>query len=160
MKEQNHANIYIYKRIVQAKVFIDRHFDTDINLDQIADEACFSKFHFIRLFRSVYGNTPHQYLTKVRIEKAGILLQNNTSVADTCYSVGFDSISSFTGLFRRLTGFSPSAYQQLYLQRLAQLKKNLCNLYPAASRKNIIAWRKAILKKCYRRLSLIFVFNK
>jgi AraC-like DNA-binding protein len=69
MKE-NFPKIYLYKRIVQAKLFIDARFSDNIDLHNIADEACFSKFHFIRLFKTVYGKTPHQYLKQVRIENA------------------------------------------------------------------------------------------
>ena len=119
---ENYPKIYLYKRIVQAKLFIDTHFSNDIDLDNIADEACFSKFHFIRLFKTIYGKTPHQYLIKVRIENAKTLLQKEISVAETCFSVGFDSVSSFTGLFKRLTKFSPSLYQQQFEKRQEQIK--------------------------------------
>lgn len=61
--------IYLYRRIVLAKLFIDEHYAEDIDLDAIAGEASFSKFHFIRLFKMAYGKTPHQYLTRVRIEQ-------------------------------------------------------------------------------------------
>src|SRR5689334_15724931 len=93
--------IYLYRRIVQAKLFIDKNFAGDINLDAIADEAFFSKFHFIRLFKTTYGKTPHQYLTAVRIDHARLLLQNNNSVSETCFAVGFESLTSFTGLFKK-----------------------------------------------------------
>mgnify|MGYP003576603723 FL=1 len=59
-----------------------------------------------------YGKTPHQYVTQVRIEKAKLLLQDDHSVTDVCFSVGFDAISSFTHLFKRFTQLTPSAYQQ------------------------------------------------
>lgn len=65
----------------------------------------------------VYGKTPYQYLTSVRIEKAKLLLQTNISVTDVCFSVGFDSISSFTGLFKRITLKTPSVYQEQQLKR-------------------------------------------
>lgn len=58
-----------------------------------------------------YGKTPHQYLTRVRIENAKLLLQNGHSVTDVCFSVGFDGFSSFTHLFKRFTKLTPSAYQ-------------------------------------------------
>lgn len=102
---------YLYKRIVQAKLFIDSNYHDQLNLDNIADEAFFSKFHFIRLFKMAYGKTPHQYLTAVRIEAAKQLLKTNIPVGEVCYSVGFDGISSFTGLFKRLTGTTPSSFQ-------------------------------------------------
>ena len=111
MPAEQIPKIYLYRRIVLAKLFIDAHFSEDIDLDAIAGEAAFSKFHFIRLFKMAYAKTPHQYLTQVRIENAKLLLQNGQSVSDVCFSVGFDGISSFTHLFKRLTKLTPSAYQ-------------------------------------------------
>jgi AraC-like DNA-binding protein len=70
MTTELYPRVYLYRRIVQAKLFIDSKYADKIDLDNISDEACFSKFHFIRLFNSIYGKTPHQYLTFVRIEKA------------------------------------------------------------------------------------------
>ena len=72
---------YLYLRTVRAKLFIDANFASDIDLDKIADEACFSKFHFVRLFKSIYGRTPHQYLTDVRIEQAKEYLADGQTVA-------------------------------------------------------------------------------
>jgi len=118
-----YPKIYLYKRIVQAKLFIDTHFSENIDLHNIADEAYFSKFHFIRLFKSIYGNTPHQYLTRVRIDNAMIFLQKEMPVTETCYAVGFESVSSFAGLFKRCTKLSPSSYQQQFLKRKQQIEK-------------------------------------
>ena len=102
---------YLYLRAVRAKLFIDENFASSIDLSKIADEACFSKFHFVRLFKEIYGRTPHQYLTHVRIEKAKEYLDEGQTVAYACFKVGFDSISSFTGLFKRRTGLTPRQYQ-------------------------------------------------
>jgi AraC-like DNA-binding protein len=103
---------YLYRQIVRAKLFIDEHFASAIDLDNIADEACFSKFHFCRLFRTIYGKTPHQYLTAVRIDHALHLLEQGLSVKEVCFAVGFDSVSSFTGLFKRRIGLTPAAFQR------------------------------------------------
>lgn len=119
----DYPKIYLYKRIVQAKLFIDMHFSEHIDLSNIADEACFSKFHFIRLFKTMYNYTPHQYLIKVRIENAKELLQKDIAISETCFSVGFDSVSSFSGLFKRYTHLSPSQYRQQYKKRQLQIKK-------------------------------------
>lgn len=119
----DYPKIYLYKRIVQAKLFIDDHFAEKIDLDNISDEACFSKFHFIRLFKNIYGKTPHQYLITVRINRAEALLQEGMGVSGTCFTVGFDSVSSFTGLFKRYTHLTPSVYQQTKQQRKEQIKK-------------------------------------
>src|SRR5436190_17487539 len=111
MLQEQYPKIYLYRRIVQAKLFIDQFYFEKIKLDNISDEACFSKFHFIRLFKKCYNKTPHQYLIYVRIEKAKLLLQTKTKIADICFAVGFESVSSFTGLFKNLVGLTPAAYQ-------------------------------------------------
>lgn len=110
MVAEQYPKVYLYRRIVQAKLFIDNNYADKINLNNISDEAYFSKFHFIRLFKSIYGKSPHQYLKYVRIEKAKELLKNKVSVSEVCFLVGFDSISSFSGLFSKLVGESPSIY--------------------------------------------------
>jgi len=123
MTTELYPKVYLYRRIVQAKLFIDKNYADKIDLENISDEAHFSKFHFIRLFKAIYGKTPHQYLTLVRIEKATGLLQIGKPVSDVCYSVGFDSLSSFSGLFKRTVGISPSAYLIQQQQMKTQIIK-------------------------------------
>ncbi|MDO3640703.1 helix-turn-helix transcriptional regulator [Mucilaginibacter sp. L3T2-6] len=123
MSGTQYPKIYLYRRIVYAKLFIDAHFAERIDLNNIADEAFFSKYHFIRLFHSVYNKTPHQYLSFVRIEQAKALLRTEISVANACYAVGFESVTSFTGLFKRLAGQTPAAYQLAQRQRQAEIAK-------------------------------------
>jgi AraC-like DNA-binding protein len=123
MATEQYPKVYLYQRIVQAKLFIDRHFADHIDLDNISDEAYFSKFHFIRLFKKIYGKTPHQYLTFVRIEKAIVLLRTNKPVSEVCYAVGFESLSSFSGLFKRLAGLTPSDYLAQQHQIKIQISK-------------------------------------
>lgn len=122
MISEQYPKVYLYRRIVQAKLFIDNNYADNIDLNNIADEAYFSKFHFIRLFKKIYGKTPHQYLIVVRIEKAMQLLRNNNPVSGVCYAVGFESLSSFSGLFKRIVGVTPSVFlaehQQIQLQIL------------------------------------------
>jgi AraC-like DNA-binding protein len=111
MTTEQYPKVYLYRRIVQAKLFIDNHYSSKIDLANISDEAYFSKFHFIRLFKSIYGKTPHQYLISVRVEKALLLLREGEPVTEVCFLVGFDSLTSFSGLFKRIIGVSPSTYQ-------------------------------------------------
>lgn len=122
---------YLYKRIVQAKLFIDEHYADNPDLNNISDEACFSRFHFIRLFKEIYGYTPHQYLIHVRIEHAKLLLQEGGYITDVCYTLGFSSISSFTGLFKRKTGLTPSAYQQQQSARNVAMNHKPLQYVPA-----------------------------
>jgi AraC-like DNA-binding protein len=119
---EEYPKAYLYRRIVQSKLYIDGNFADSIALAQIADEAVFSKFHFTRLFKKIYGKTPHQYLTFVRIQKAKDLLKSGMAVHNVCYSVGFESISSFTELFKRLVGYTPSDFQIQQEQVLAELQ--------------------------------------
>lgn len=123
MTTEQYPKVYLYRRIVQAKLFIDNNYAEKIDLNNISDEACFSKFHFIRLFKTIYGKTPHQYLTSVRIEKAVQLLRADTPVSDACFLVGFDSLTSFSGLFKRIIGVSPSAYLAQQQALKAEIKK-------------------------------------
>src|SRR5450432_1346130 len=90
-------------RLRLARTFIERHYDAPITLERISEEAGFSPYHFIRLFRAAYRQTPHQYVMQQRIEKAKDLLRSSDlSIIDVCYAVGFESLGSFSTLFRRV----------------------------------------------------------
>ncbi|HEX4900746.1 MAG TPA: AraC family transcriptional regulator, partial [Pyrinomonadaceae bacterium] len=67
----------VYERLCRARQFIDLCYDLPLNLDQISSQACFSRYHFLRLFREAFDKTPHQYLVERRIEKAKELLSAN-----------------------------------------------------------------------------------
>jgi AraC-like DNA-binding protein len=130
MRPENLPKLDLYRRIVQAKLFIDSNYAERIDAGEIADEACYSKFHFIRTFKSIYGRTPHQYLTHVRIERAKELLEQEVSVTETCFAVGFDSLGSFTLLFKRRAGVTPSEYQRQQLERKAEISKEPLRFIP------------------------------
>jgi AraC-like DNA-binding protein len=130
MAPENLPKSDLYRRIVQAKLFIDSNYAERIDAGEIADEACYSKFHFIRTFKSIYGRTPHQYLTHVRIERAKELLEQEVSVTDACFAVGFDSLGSFTSLFKRRAGVTPSEYQRRRLERKAEISKEPLRFIP------------------------------
>jgi AraC-like DNA-binding protein len=108
---EQYKKIYLYKRIVKAKLFIDDCHADNLDLDNIAGQAHFSKFHFIRLFKSIYGKTPNNYLIKTRIDNAKILLSKGHSVLETSLIVGFESPTSFTGMFKKIEGKTPSTFQ-------------------------------------------------
>lgn len=111
IKEEIYPKDYLCRQVIQAKHYMDEDYARNIDLQQIAGEAFLSVFHFIRLFKKLYGLTPHQYLIAVRIRKAKELLQTNNSVTEVCYAVGFNSVTSFASLFKKITGLSPSGYQ-------------------------------------------------
>ena len=130
MINEHYPKLYFYRRLVQAKLFIDTRYADKIDLSNIADEAYFSKFHFIREFKSVYRKTPHQYLILVRIEKALELLKTGIPVSETCYAVGFESLSSFSGLFKRMVGKTPSQYLVQHQKMKAQMVKSPLTFIP------------------------------
>src|SRR5689334_12389887 len=86
----------------RARAYIDANYDRSLDLCQIASQTGFSEYHFIRLFNRAYATTPHQYLIRRRVERAKDLLQSSDlSVTDICFAVGFQSLGSFSSLFRR-----------------------------------------------------------
>jgi AraC family transcriptional regulator len=100
----------LYKRLFVAKEFMkDNAMENGLTIDEIAKEACMSKFHFLEKFKDLYGLTPHQYLIELKMQKARQLLQKRQhTVTDVCYAVGFESVSSFSNLFKRTFDTSPS----------------------------------------------------
>lgn len=130
MDEEEYPKVYLYRRVVQARLYIERHYADETGLELISGKAAFSKFHFIRLFKKIYGLTPHQYLRRVRIEKAKLLLLKNIPVNEVCPAVGFESVSSFILLFRQLTGQTPAAWQRQQLQNELNMKQQPLTYIP------------------------------
>jgi AraC-like DNA-binding protein len=104
---------HYYTYIRQSKAFMEKYHGDKIQLDEIAAAACMSRFHYIRIFQLVYGRTPRQYLQDMRIKKAKEQLKKGLSVATVCTNVGYDSLPTFSKVFKRGTGHSPKAYQQI-----------------------------------------------
>src|SRR5438552_25511 len=89
-----------------------------VDLDMLAGEAGYSRFHFARAFTAAYGETPRAYLTRRRIERAKTLLRTaNLSVTEICFLVGFASLGSFSARFRKLVGRSPTDYRDDAVER-------------------------------------------
>jgi AraC-like DNA-binding protein len=83
-----------------------------VGIAEIAREAGLSPFHFIRRFEAVFGITPHQFRIDRRIERAKLLLASGrSSVTETCLEVGFSSMGTFSALFTRRVGETPSSYR-------------------------------------------------
>jgi len=108
----------ILQRLARARDFIDHCYDHPLSLEQISEKACFSRYHFLRLFRQAFNKTPHQYLIECRIEKAKQLLRaNELRVTDVCFEVGFQSLGSFSSLFHRYVGHAPIIYRERARER-------------------------------------------
>ena len=101
-----------YLRLIRARAFIDECCDLPLDLEQIASQASFSRYHFLRLFRSTFDQTPHQYLVQRRIERAkSLLAAGDLSITEVCFAVGFQSLGSFSALFHRCAGYAPKEYR-------------------------------------------------
>ena len=85
---------------------------SNVSISDAAREASMSSFHFIRRFKAVFGQTPHQFRTRERLTAAQRLLARGHSVTDVCLDVGFNSLGSFSALFTRKIGVSPTGYQR------------------------------------------------
>ena len=106
------------RRLGRAREFIDHCYDHPLSLDQISDKACFSRYHFLRLFRQAFNKTPHQYLIERRIEKAKELLRSDElRVTDVCFEVGFQSLGSFSSLFHKSVGHAPITFREKARER-------------------------------------------
>jgi AraC-like DNA-binding protein len=121
---EQYEKIYLYQRIVRAKLFIDNNYFDNLDLHNISDQSYFSKYHFIRLFKSVYGKTPNNYLIKVRMDNAKTLLAKGHSVFGVSMLVGFYSPTSFAGAFKKIVGLAPSAYRKAQEMKRTAIKTN------------------------------------
>jgi AraC-like DNA-binding protein len=106
------TRVELYRRLLRGKDYMDSFSGGQVHLDEVASQACLSPYHFHRLFREVFRETPNQYLQRKRLANAKRLLeQGDRRVTDICLEVGFESITSFSGLFRRNFGCSPREYR-------------------------------------------------
>ena|ERR1700732_217646 len=102
-----------FARLCRARDYVGACYRDRITLEKAAREACLSPFHFNRLFAQAFRETPHEFITRMRIEEAKkLLLSENHSVTDICFDVGYQSLGSFSVRFRTLTGLSPAAFRR------------------------------------------------
>jgi AraC family transcriptional regulator len=103
----------LYRRLHLAKDFIDSNFSERLSLSMIANMAYLSEHHFLRLFKKTFNETPHQYITRKRLELAKkLILTTEQPITDICMQVGFENPSSFTRLFRQRVGLTPESYRR------------------------------------------------
>lgn len=95
--------------------FIVEHLGQDVSLNDLADVACLSTFHFARMFKNTTGLSPYQYLLKQRLEMAARKLQQQQNVLDVALSCGYSNHSRFARAFRGMYGLSPKEYRSLFL---------------------------------------------
>jgi AraC-like DNA-binding protein len=102
----------LYRRLCRARTRLLDDLEDPPDLRELARVAGLSPYHLLRVFRERFGETPQACLTRRRIERAKAALRAGQSVTDACLDVGFSSVGSFSALFRRMVGVSPSEYQR------------------------------------------------
>lgn len=101
------------RRAVEAALWIDAHSHQAIGLEDAADQAGISPFHFLRQFSHTLGVTPHQYLVRSRLRHAARrLAEDDSAITDIAYDVGFGDLSNFVRTFHRAAGASPLRFRQ------------------------------------------------
>jgi AraC-like DNA-binding protein len=99
--------------MLRARDAMDRAYAGPLDIPALARIAHVSEAHFIRTFRATFGETPHRYLQRRRVERAMFLLrETERSVTDVCIDVGFTSLGTFSRTFREIMGESPSSYRK------------------------------------------------
>jgi len=100
------------RRLLRARDAIDRSYSEPLDIPRLAQVAHVSPAHFIRSFHAAFGETPHRYLQRRRVERAMyMLVQTRRDITDICLDVGFTSLGTFSRTFSRIVGESPSRFR-------------------------------------------------
>ena len=105
MRESVRAELY--RRLLIGREYIHGQILGPLSLHAVARAACVSPFHFHRGFTQAFRQTPHEYITGLRLERARALIEGGAKIVDACVEVGFSSASTFSNLFRARYGVSP-----------------------------------------------------
>ena len=101
------------RNLARAREFMRHAYGHPVSLPDVAARANLSPYHFLRVYKRAYGETPHEFMTRLRIERAKTLLARGShNVTEACFEVGFSSLGSFSVLFAYRVGLSPSAYRR------------------------------------------------
>src|SRR3954447_25799380 len=115
------------RRMLRARDTIDRSFGESLDVPALARVAHVSPAHFSRQFRATFGETPHRYLQRRRVERAMELLrETDSNVTEVCLDVGFNSLGTFSRTFRHVVGEPPSAYRARFAGDGAALRVPAC----------------------------------
>lgn len=99
-------------RMLRARDAMDRSYAEPLDIQRLAGVACVSEAHFIRTFRATFGETPHRYLQRRRVERAMYLLaQTRRDITDISFEVGFSSLGTFSRTFTQIVGQSPTRFR-------------------------------------------------
>jgi AraC-like DNA-binding protein len=102
-----------FARLCRSRDFLATSLDLRVRLTEAAGEAYLSPFHYHRMFTRAFGETPHGFVQRLRIERAKELLaRDHLPVTEVCLAVGYESLGSFSTLFRAVVGYSPAEYRR------------------------------------------------
>ena len=101
-----------FRRLCRGRDLLASEYQSPVRLEQAAREACLSEFHFHRLFRTSFGETPHDFLTRLRMQRARQMLASARTVTEVCFEIGYQSLGSFSSKFRAQFGRSPAQFQR------------------------------------------------
>lgn len=102
-----------YRKICLGRSFLAERYSGSFNLAEAAKYSCMSQYHFSRVFTKTFGESPYEYIVRLRIEKAkNMLITENFSVSEICEEIGYSSIGSFSFLFHKKVGMSPTQYRR------------------------------------------------
>jgi AraC-like DNA-binding protein len=118
-----------YRSLANARDFMRHAYQHPINLPDISAQANLSPYHFLRVHKLAYGETPHEFLTRLRIDRAKTLLaRGGHNVTEACFEVGFSSLGSFSALFNQRVGLSPSEYRR-YVRSSVAVPRTVRSLF-------------------------------
>jgi AraC-like DNA-binding protein len=121
----------LLSRLCRSRDLLRHWEDEPLPVAAVARDCGFTPFHFIRLFKAMFGETPHQYRLRAQVERAKhLLIVTSLSVTDVCMAVGFSSLGSFSSLFSRLVGISPSKFRRRHEAATAPQQQLPSSLIP------------------------------
>jgi AraC-like DNA-binding protein len=122
------------RRLLRARDAMDRAYAEPLDVRAVAAVAHLSRAHFIRSFRAVFGETPHRYLQRRRVERSMFLLrETDRSVTDVCFDVGFTSLGTFSRTFREVVGEPPTDYRMRHAPLAAPHCVQMAGTRPVAA---------------------------
>ena len=102
-----------FERLNAGRDYIADNYQAPLNLSDIAKCSYMSPYHFLRVFKNTYGETPNEFLIRLRLEQAKkMLITENYSVSEVCEKVGYTSLGSFSSLFLKQVGMAPTLYRR------------------------------------------------
>jgi len=101
-----------FRRLCRGRDLLAAEYRSRVLLAEAAREACLSEYHFHRLFRSTFGETPHEFLTRLRMNRARQMLASERTVTEVCFEVGYGSLGSFSSKFHTQFGLAPVKFQR------------------------------------------------